>query len=75
MHLSKGELACRRCLDAHREDNKKYRKPSTRDLQPCGTYGGYRRHQREQTEICHPCHEARLTYGRNRREQFRRKTA
>lgn len=35
---------------------------------PCGTYGGYKRHRREQTPICDKCRWARRNYeARERR--------
>lgn len=37
----------------------------------CGTYAGYRRHQRHKIPFCEPCREAQRSYDRDYTERYR----
>ena len=42
------------------------------NLQPCGTYPGYRRHKDHEEPVCDPCMAAMAAYFRTRRERDRK---
>lgn len=52
-----------------------YSTPASRSQAPCGTYAGYKRHQRAGEPVCEPCRDARRLQDSNRDRKKKQKLA